>query len=41
MSVGMKARRREEVKLWELLSVWQTEGTEQKGCVEKWVREVG
>ena len=41
VSVCMKARRSEEVKLWELLSVWLPEGTEQKGCVDKWVRKVG
>ena len=41
VSMCMKARRSEEVKLWELLSVWHPEGTEQKQCVEKWVRKVG
>ena len=39
--VCMKARRSEEVKLWELLSVWHPEGTEQKRYVEMWVRKVG
>lgn len=41
VSVCMKARRSEEVKLREPLSVWCLEGTEQKGRVEKQVRKVG